>query len=334
MTGISTVIATRNRDESLLRCLHSLESQSLRPDEVVIIDSSDDASYLESVSEKFPTLNIFWENTNPHVCMQRNRGIEMARNDFVFICDDDIELHENYLHELKQYLVRNADCVAAAGKLLQQSNEGWVEQYSPRNAVEVLWRFIFQLPIWGDISVIRFNPFLKPIQRWYLKRGNHLSAAGWPVIVNWRGPVMRTTVYALGASLIRKNFLKPYDPVLDPHGIGDNYGVAIEFPPDSIHVLESTYAKHHLNSTNRLPSELAYFRRILALHYFLKKKYNSNRRTIWLIWSLTGNFFYFLVKGKLGYCKASLVAIAKIISFNNPYWIAHLARGRSIEPRF
>jgi hypothetical protein len=141
----------------------------------------------------------------------------------------------------------------------------------------------------------------------------------------------------LGASLINKQWLlnSPFDQVLDPHGIGDNYGVAINFPiPQSIQVLSYTYANHHRNSENRLSKAVSYYRRVLALHYFLKRKENSAVRSFWFIWSLVGNLIYFIMQGDRPMHVATSCAIWNIVLGRNPYWKGFLRNKENIKPDF
>ena len=337
MISISTVIPTRNRIDSLQRCLKSIGNQIFLPEEVIIVDSSDVKLDLHTLLESVDNLNIKLIHSTPSVCKQRNVGIAAAQNDWIFLCDDDIDLPENYLSTLVNYLEVNESCQVVAGRLVQLENGNWVDQYPIRRQIDLLWRFIFQLSVWSDLSKMNSGFLTKQLGKWYHERSNDVSLAGWPILTQWNDGVNRTSIYPLGASLISKEWLidSPFDEVLDPHGIGDNYGVAINFPqPKSIHVLSETYAKHHRNLENRLEQALAYYRRTLALHYFLKKKENSVSRTCWFVWSLFGNSLYFLFKGKMEMFKATNVALFKIISNRNPYWKGFLRNEESIKPNF
>lgn len=335
MIKISVVIPTCNRPQSLGRCLKSISEQKLLPDEVIIVDSSDEVQDSAALNKNFEKLAIKCIHSSPSVCKQRNEGIAVAQFDWIFLCDDDIEIPDNYILTLKTYLEKNKLCHAVAGRLMQFENGSWVEQYRPKNKIDLVWRFVFQLSIWGNLKTFE-SSFIGFIKRWYAKKGNGISHAGWPIITDWDEHVT-TTIYPLGASLVSKQWLmnSPFDPVLDPHGIGDNYGVAINFPnSQSIHVLSSTFAMHHRNPENRLIKALAYYRRVLALHYFLKRKENSTRRSIWFVWSLFGNLLYFLLKGQGDMRSATLSAIGKIIFGRNPYWKGHLLKQERVEPYF
>jgi GT2 family glycosyltransferase len=56
--GISAVIPTRNRPESLHRALMSLADQRRLPDEVIVCDASDSPPDARDVAAAYPGLNL------------------------------------------------------------------------------------------------------------------------------------------------------------------------------------------------------------------------------------------------------------------------------------
>jgi GT2 family glycosyltransferase len=288
----------------------------------------------------FKDLPITIERTTPSVCIQRNLGIKLASGDFIFLCDDDMAFGANYLSKLENYLAGNPKCVAVSGQWLQQENNVWVNQFPPKRFSQLLWRFIFQLSIWGDLESVKWPFFLRPlnslIKRFYFQRGNTITLAGWPLITKTQGEVFQTMIYSLGACMLRREYLLEslYDEVLDPSGIGDNYGVAIGFPGDRpIHVLTNLDVYHHRSTSNRLEKPLGYFRRILALHYFIKRSARFQQSmSVWFQWSLVGNWLYFFFKGRVEMRKATTRAIRLILSGKNPYWIGSQNGGKIVQP--
>jgi glycosyltransferase involved in cell wall biosynthesis len=336
---ISVVIPTRNRIHNLNVLLGNLEQQTLKPDEVIVVDSSDNKTNLRELLNQFSKVPLIVIDSIPSVCVQRNIGIRKATGTWIFLCDDDIELPANYLEVLSTYLSEHKDCGVVAGSLLQLENGSWVESYPVKTWRDLLWRFVFQLSVWGEINEIKFPLMLKPlgriIRKFYSKRGNGLSKAGWPLLTNWNGQSFQSTIYSLGANLIRREWLlnSPYDEILDPSGIGDNFGVALGFPERrSIHVLRTVHAYHHRSQENRLLQSTIYYRRILALHYFLKRK-NRNASILWLIWSLWGNLILYLIKGDSKRSWASLKAILQIVLNKNPYWTGFFNKQKIVQPQ-
>jgi len=331
MMEISVVIPTRNRPGSVRRTISSIAAQTAQPKEIIVVDASDEPAYLDTIRHDFPDKNLRYTVSDERsVCVQRNKGIALAKSDWIFLCDDDIEIPINHFEILMQYMNRNPQCGAVCGVCLQLEKGVWEAQYPVKNFFDLCWRYIFQLSVWSDLSEVKaplwLTWFYKKMALFYGRRGNTLSNAGWPIITQWDGPVMTSAMYALGASLIRRQWLidSPYDEVLDPSGIGDNYGVALNFKQTRpIHILKQTSFYHHRAEENRLHQHQVYYRRALALNYFtILKGENVAARTRWLIWSLTGSCLRFLLSGKWPMANGCAKAIRKIISGKNPYWLA------------
>jgi len=323
MIKISAVIATRNRKYSLYRTLRALSNQTCKLQEVIIVDSSDEKLDVAELLNTFSYLNIKYMTSAPSVCLQRNIGIRKSTSDYIFICDDDVEPGPEYVLVLSNYIESNSSVNAVSGLIMQKDeNEVWVSQYPPKSSANLLFSFIFQLSIWGEVDEKVLNSFwLKPIIEFYKKRGNHFSFAGWPIITDFRKPNFKTNIYGLGASIVKKELLinNPFDEVLDNNGIGDNYGICIGFP-DKVNVLTETFVFHHKDSENRLDSTITYYRRVLALHYFLRKSKRFNSiNTLWLVWSLIGSIILFVKNRQFRLARAALKSIIVIVTFNNPY---------------
>ncbi len=326
---ISVVIPTRNRPERVRKALSALARQTSPPAEVIVVDASDKGCYdVEMLVAEFRTLPLKLLSSAPSVCIQRNKGIAAASSDWIFLCDDDIELPTDHLQHLANHVALHPACGAVAGKLRQLESGAWVDQYPPRRFSTAFYQFVFQLSVWGPIDGVKTNRFTRPVlawmNAWYRKRGNRESLAGWPLITQWRLPSFSTRFYSLGADLVRREFLlsSPYDPVLDPGGIGDNYGVALGLP-NGIDVIDSTYALHHREQENRVDRKVAYYRRILALHYFIRARFtNATLTTLWLCWSIIGLSLMQLRRFDVSMLKLSAKAFIKIVAGRNPYIVA------------
>lgn len=336
---ISAVIPTRNRPDSLRRLLESIQQQTLQVQEVIIVDSSDDTSYHQSIKNSFSDLPLVFITTRIRsVCAQRNMGIQIANGEWMFLCDDDIEAPTDYVEKLVNHLGSDPACGAIAGRCLQLENGVWVDQYPVRNFTDIFWRYIFQTSIWGDVHQVKPPSWLKLLHSriisFYRQRGNTYTRAGWPLITQWEDS-FSTSFYSLGANIIRRDWLvlSPYDEILDSNGIGDNYGVALGFR-GGVKVLSSTFVYHHVEKSNRLHETISYYRRVLALHYFIKKskKYPTSTER-WLLWSLFGNSLKFMTTFRWLHVWASWKAMWLILLNRNPYWAGFSKGKKMINPQ-
>jgi len=319
--NVSVVIPTFNRKSNLLALLNNLNDSAYPIEEIIIVDSGDEKLVLQDYSP-FNNLKVIYLNSARSVCIQRNIGINKAASPWIFLCDDDIEVPKDYLQKLMSHISTHDEAGAVSGLVLQKENGSWKSQYTERSTMILLWKYFFQLGIWGSIELQ--NGFIaRKLKIYFSKKGNHLSKAGWPVLTNFSGEYFTTPVYGLGASLIKKKWLinSPYDEFLDSHGIGDHYGVAAGFP-GSIHIVTDAFVYHHQEKRNRLQNSLQYYRRVLALDYFRrqpgKRLYKVKRR--WLTWSLFGNFLHALFSINLIMLKATFKSFWTVLIGKNPYY--------------
>ena len=332
---ISVVIPTCNRKSNLLALLKNINDSTLPVHEVIVVDSGEEKLLAEDYSH-FKNIQVQYLSSTKSVCIQRNIGIQKAVSPWIFLCDDDIEIPDDYLQKLTSYINIYPNTGAVSGKWLQPEKKEWKSTYPERSAIGLCWKFIFQLSIWGEINCTANNILIKRIKQYYIRKGNHISKAGWPVITDFSGEYFITPVYSLGASLIKKEWLlnSPFDEVLDRHGIGDNYGVIMSFPGSYIHVLNNTFVYHHHAPINRLQKPLQYYRRVLALDYFTEpgKNFHGIKKR-WLIWSLFGNLIYIFFSLNSIMIKAAFKSFW-IVSFGkNPYEQAAKKNLKIIEPQ-
>jgi glycosyltransferase involved in cell wall biosynthesis len=320
---VSVVIPTCNRRERLLSLLRDLGRSTHPIVELVIVDSSDqtlDPADYADFTNNFPIQYI--ASNRKSVCVQRNLGIHRARGPWILLCDDDMEVPANYLEKLAQHVHTHPEAGAVSGLWLEKSGKGWQSGYPVTTSLELVWRYVFQLSIWGEIRVS--GPLIDLIAKRYRRLGNHISRAGWPVIVDLSGQYFRTPIYSLGASLVRKEWLleSPYDERLDPHGYGDNYGVAVGFPAEAIHVVTGVAVRHHRSQANRLAESEAYARRLLALHYFVASRKGqalAHVQAPFFIWSLVGQVVFHTSTGNLPFAWAAWNTLLTIVSRRNPH---------------
>ena len=333
---ISVVIPTCNRRERLISLLMQLNESGYPFKEVIVVDSGEDRLNGEMLSG-FKNLSIQYLSSQQSVCLQRNTGIRKAVSDWIFLCDDDIEVPGDYILKLLQHIQLHEEAGAVSGIVLQKEEDRWTGIYPVTSAKTLLWNYFFGLSSWGPVTCKEKNFLVRSVLARYRKKGNHLSKAGWPVLVNFGGAYFTTPVYGLGASLVKKEWLlkSPYDEVLDRHGIGDNYGVAAGFPAPGIQVVTSAFVYHHQDPVNRLQRSLQYYRRTLALDYFIKTKPAlKNISRFRLLWSLAGQLTGFIKAGDGVMAKAAFTSIRKILFNRNPYIIAYKKKNTVTEPVF
>lgn len=109
--NIAIIICTKDRPKDLGVILKSLVVQSVKLNEVIIVDGSDQS--VESVATTFrDVLPIkYWHVRPPGLTKQRNFGISKldSGTDWVGFLDDDLELDENCLKNLVTFIKTRED---------------------------------------------------------------------------------------------------------------------------------------------------------------------------------------------------------------------------------
>jgi GT2 family glycosyltransferase len=114
----SLIICTYQRADSLKRLLESISSQSLYPDEIVIVDGSEDLATENMVSKlSYEGLEYFRvDEDNRGLTRQRNYGIKKSGlTDIICFLDDDIVLEDNYFENLISTYYKFPDAMAVGG---------------------------------------------------------------------------------------------------------------------------------------------------------------------------------------------------------------------------
>lgn len=133
--NFSLVICTYMRAQPLLRLLNSIKTQTLSPNEILIIDGSTNIETEQILKVKpFNNLKYFKVNNDQRgLTRQRNFGIQQTSNDSEIICflDDDIILEQNYFKELISTYKIHQNALAVGGYITNEVN--WMKSDRSHN---------------------------------------------------------------------------------------------------------------------------------------------------------------------------------------------------------
>jgi glycosyltransferase involved in cell wall biosynthesis len=104
MIAVSVIIATRNGSREILRSLSSLLAGNVVPDEIVVLDQSDDDLTERKVAEgqKLPGGERirYIPSTRPGLCAHRNDALAAVCGDFIASIDDDVAVPPDWLERM------------------------------------------------------------------------------------------------------------------------------------------------------------------------------------------------------------------------------------------
>ena len=93
---ISVVICTRDRAETLRRCLASVQALDYPQFEVIVVDNASTTDATRALVQSLPGIRYVRED-RPGLDWARNRGIAEARHDIVAYTDDDTQVDASWL---------------------------------------------------------------------------------------------------------------------------------------------------------------------------------------------------------------------------------------------
>lgn len=133
----SLIICTYMRPQPLLQLLQSVQTQTLYPDEILIIDGSTNQETAVILQEnKFLNLNYFLVPPKHRgLTKQRNYGIERVGNEIEIVCflDDDTVLEKEYFEQLLKTYVIHPEAKGVGGYIVNESECDFVgNEYQPK----------------------------------------------------------------------------------------------------------------------------------------------------------------------------------------------------------
>lgn len=103
----SVILCTRNRPDDLILCLQSLALQVELPNELIIVDSSNEPIFnLQKIQEVFapkifPSTKLIYKHSTPGLTLQRNIGISLATQEIIYFFDDDTIIEPDYIKNMQ-----------------------------------------------------------------------------------------------------------------------------------------------------------------------------------------------------------------------------------------
>ncbi|MDO9333402.1 MAG: glycosyltransferase [Dehalococcoidales bacterium] len=149
----SVVIPTKDRIDDLTRCIQSLESQSVRPMEIIIVDGSITQQTREMISEMSGKHGIplkYIRQTVGKFGRAKNIGAMQAKGDVVLFVDDDVILDEYYIEELDK--VYQKDTAGVIGAV-----QGICANIEPYGHIKTAYCRLFMLGGWHGTKS-KLNP--------------------------------------------------------------------------------------------------------------------------------------------------------------------------------
>ncbi|MFV8279914.1 glycosyltransferase family 2 protein [Christiangramia marina] len=153
--NFNLIVCTYKRAESLLRLLRSVQTQSLYPNRILIIDGSPDNNTAKML-EANQILNLEYFKVDEHdrgLTRQRNYGIKRLNIDCDIVCflDDDVILEKDYLRKIIGTFILIPEALAVSGYISNDADWQKVEDADETD------KDLFTYDGWSRVEGSRFG---------------------------------------------------------------------------------------------------------------------------------------------------------------------------------
>ncbi|MFA5933080.1 MAG: glycosyltransferase family 2 protein [Microgenomates group bacterium] len=115
---VSVVIPSWNGIELLNDCLLSLEKQSYKSLEVIVVDNGSSDDSVKYIKSNFPKFKVVELSYNQGFSVAVNIGIKKSLGEYIFILNNDTEVDKNCILHLVKALSKNQEVGMMASKIL------------------------------------------------------------------------------------------------------------------------------------------------------------------------------------------------------------------------
>ena len=123
--GISVVIPTYNRAELLLRSIKSIQNQTYMNWELIVVDDGSTDGTEQIISNLDDSRIRYMRNEeNIGAAASRNRGVSLAKNDYIAFQDSDDVWRCDKLQRQMEYLCENKEFDMVYCSFLKHYNDG------------------------------------------------------------------------------------------------------------------------------------------------------------------------------------------------------------------
>lgn len=118
--GVSVVIPNYNGKKYLETCMESLMKQSLKPDEIIIVDNASKDGSIDYIKNEFKdNVTLICLNENYGFSKAVNEGIKKSKSEFVVLLNNDTEVDEKWMEELYNCIQKDEKIFSCSSKMIR-----------------------------------------------------------------------------------------------------------------------------------------------------------------------------------------------------------------------
>ena len=132
MKKVTAIIVNWNDKDVIVECIQSLLDQNRNKIDIIISDNGSEDDSVEFIRKYFPSIKIIENGENLGFGSAINRGLGLAKGDYLLFLNSDLKLHSKCVGELAKVLERDSNVGGAIPKILH------IDQQNTINSLGVL----------------------------------------------------------------------------------------------------------------------------------------------------------------------------------------------------
>ena len=118
MKKVTAVIVNWNDKDVIVECIQSILDQNRNKIDIIISDNGSKDDSVEFIRKRFPSIKIIENGKNLGFGSAINRGLGLAKGDYLLFLNSDLKLHPKCVGELAKVLESDSNVGGTIPKIL------------------------------------------------------------------------------------------------------------------------------------------------------------------------------------------------------------------------
>ena len=133
LCDLSIIIVNYNTADMLVRCLHSIRSQSFNNPEVIVVDNASQDNSLEVIKGILPWVKVIANKRNLGFAKANNQALKISNGKYIYFLNPDTELKEGAFNAIIEFMKSNPEVGLAGTRIVNPdgSYQSSIERHYP-----------------------------------------------------------------------------------------------------------------------------------------------------------------------------------------------------------
>ncbi len=135
-SSVSVVVVNWNGGERVLACLESLDNQSRRPNEIILVDNASDDGSVDAIPHRFTQILVIRNPSNLGYGAGVNRGVAAATSAWIALLNNDAVADRDWIAQLLAVATSAPDYGMVASKIYLDRAQRVIDKVGHRIAID------------------------------------------------------------------------------------------------------------------------------------------------------------------------------------------------------